>query len=206
MFNAVCRTEGTISKGSWAYGIRSIKASDLPKCRGDWESREFVRRVQSHTPKINPRRNYWCGPYAMAVLTNTSYEEGLTQVWKHDPTSRSIGMVRGVWNSTMQKALKTFFKCKRIANRQQIATGYNIWESEEWMDAVGNDKVPTLARWLKTRNRRTVYLINITGHYIVVAGDKWIDNNTKRWQSINVCKYRKKRVQNVFPIKPLGGK
>ena len=85
-------------KGSWAHDIESIKASDLPKCRGDWESKKFVRKVQSHIPKIKPRRNYWCGPYAMAVLTNTSYEEGLKQVWKHDPSSRSMGMVRGVWN------------------------------------------------------------------------------------------------------------
>ena len=60
-------------KGSWAHDIESIKASDLPKCRGDWESKKFVRKVQSHIPKIKPRRNYWCGPYAMAVLTNTRF-------------------------------------------------------------------------------------------------------------------------------------
>ena len=62
---------------------------------------------------------------------------------------------------------------------------------------------PTLAAWLKTRDRKKTYLVNITGHYIVVSGDKTIDNQSGEWQPqrSRKSKHRRKRVGYAWEIK-----
>ena len=55
--------------------------------------------------------------------------------------------------------------------------------------------------WLKTRDRKKTYLVNITGHYIVVSGDKTIDNQSGEWHSVRKSKHRRKRVGYAWEIK-----
>lgn len=61
---------------------------------------------------------------------------------------------------------------------------------------------PTLAGFLKMRpNRAATYVVNITGHYVLVSGRKFVDTYTRgEWVSIAKCPHRRARVVKVWEL------
>lgn len=60
----------------------------------------------------------------------------------------------------------------------------------------------TLAAWLKQRpDRAGTYVINVTGHYVLVVGQKFVDTQTRgEWVSIRKAPHRRTRVENVWQV------
>lgn len=61
----------------------------------------------------------------------------------------------------------------------------------------------TLAAWLKQRpDRAGTYVINVTGHYVLVVGQKFVDTATRgEWVSIRKAPHRRTRVENVWQVR-----
>jgi hypothetical protein len=62
---------------------------------------------------------------------------------------------------------------------------------------------PTLAGWLRQRpDRAGTYVINVTGHYVLVVGRKFVDTATRgEWVSIAKAPHRRTRVENVWQVR-----
>lgn len=61
---------------------------------------------------------------------------------------------------------------------------------------------PTLAAWLRTRpDKCATYIINVTGHYVLVSGRKFVDTYTKgEWVNIGKAPHRRCRVVKVWQV------
>jgi hypothetical protein len=60
----------------------------------------------------------------------------------------------------------------------------------------------TFAAWLRQRkNKAGTYLVNVTGHYVLVSGRKFVDTYTKgEWVNIGKAPHRRTRVVKVWEI------
>jgi hypothetical protein len=60
----------------------------------------------------------------------------------------------------------------------------------------------TLAAWLRQRpDRAGTYVINVTDHYVLVVGQKFVDTATRgEWVSIRKAPHRRTRVENVWQV------
>lgn len=60
----------------------------------------------------------------------------------------------------------------------------------------------TLAAWLRQRpDRAGTYVINVTGHYVLIVGRKFVDTATRgEWVSIAKAPHRRTRVENVWQV------
>ena len=142
------------------------------------------RTAQSHTPlRTSKSRHTWCGPYAAAVFLRQHYDAAYDACLQF--TYR--GKITGMSNSLMKVVMG--------ANGIQMTFHY-----KREIGSYARDNA-TLAAWLKTRDRKKTYLVNITGHYIVVSGDKTIDNQSGEWHSVRKSKHRRKRVAYAWEIK-----
>ncbi len=62
---------------------------------------------------------------------------------------------------------------------------------------------PTLWSWVMNRRpdeKRGLFLVNVTGHYVVINGYMMNDNHTLKPVMIDDMPWKKKRVQNVWRI------
>lgn len=128
-----------------------------------------------HEIKNPPKRTkMWCGPSALAIITGEDYETCRATLSKI--TNRPV---MGVHNCDMRSALNRF--------------GYG-------MDARWFKPDSTLAQWLKDRNSKSLFLVVLSNHYIVVQGRKACDNHTKTPVFTGDMRLRRARIQNVFEI------
>lgn len=60
----------------------------------------------------------------------------------------------------------------------------------------------TLAEWMRTSKRDpdAYYIVQVTGHYVLVKGRKFIDNHTKDWVFLRSAPWRRKRVEHVYKV------
>jgi hypothetical protein len=134
-----------------------------------------------HAIKNPPKRTkMWCGPSALAIITGEDYETcryALSQI--------SGRPVMGVYRHDMATALWRF--------------GYS-------MDARTFEPGATLASWLRSRSAadaKTLFLVVLSKHYIVVQGRKACDNHTKEPVFIGDMRLRRARIQAVYEISEL---
>lgn len=60
---------------------------------------------------------------------------------------------------------------------------------------------PTLAEWMRSkRDPDAFYIVNVTNHYVLVRGRKFIDNHSKEWVFLRSAPHRRKRVAHVFKV------
>jgi hypothetical protein len=142
--------------------------------------------MQSYT--IPRGHNSYCGPSALAYLTRTDPDYAAAQFrkWSH---KRSI---KGVSNSLMLFTLRMLgFKPFEAVPRSLRPIDNTRWPSVRY---------PTFKQWWLSTEEEAVYLVNITGHYIVLDGLRVYDNRFREGQAFHVCPYLNRRVKAAWRI------
>ena len=128
-------------------------------------------------------RNNYCGPCALAYVLETDPDKAAALLRKTSGT-RSI---RGVSNGLLIEAIWAAGVKTRLAF------------------PIGQVPHPQLRRWLLTReDPAALYIVNITGHYIIVHGDQMFDNRFHLGKPLEKCPYLLRRVVNAWMILPAG--
>jgi len=140
--------------------------------------------------KIKSNRNHsiYCGPAACSVITGKSIECVESYInWRRG--HRTDRIVRGAWPEELQYALSKL--------------GYVCTMTDRY------DKIyrPTLAAWLRERDDRSqLVIIHLTNHYVVVKGNKLIDNHTIHPVSIKDAPHGRCKVYAVYQLAELPSK
>ena len=135
-------------------------------------------------------RTLWCGPYALAVVSGLSYDEvykkALRKVRRDTPNychqpKYIKGMMKGQVEA-VAKTLKVPCKFGRVEGMSRTATLSNL------MDYLQPNRV---------------YIVGITGHYVVVntSTGMLIDNIHKDWVKVGESKHFRCRVEEVAEVK-----
>lgn len=137
-------------------------------------------------PKIQKARKgvTWCGPAALAYLCGLTYEEAeraILRARKRHGNDRKI--IRGVWTSNIIPTLNRFYT----------------------VQGVHVEGKPNLRKWIEwDRRPKSVYLVTVTGHYVVVSS-KGIFDNQSGLVPLDSPKQLRKRVKSVLLLKPRKG-
>jgi hypothetical protein len=121
-------------------------------------------------------RNHYCGPAALAYVLRSDPDEA-ARLLRQVSGKRSI---HGVTNVNLDAALQA-------AQVRFVRT------------ATGNGRLPTrclptLARWYNTVPLGE-YIVCVTGHYIVVDGERMFDNRHHQGKPMALCPYLRRRVK-----------
>jgi hypothetical protein len=133
----------------------------------------------------------WCGPAALSAVTG----EPTSRI--HDIIKKIRGNNRPVKGVTNSELVKTAF-----------VLGYTLEPIhdyfEEWRKApCGSCPIqfkPTLARFVRQRRKELhdPVVINVTGHYVVVHGRTFVDNNVAGPVPLKKAPRRRCRVKKAF--------
>lgn len=177
---------------------------------------------------VSQEGNRYCGPLVLAALLGCTTAEAAAKVRLATNSDRAI---KGMHNAEMVNTLVRVggFNVEKLdvpkhyiedrgfgqpsgvlsfSTRSWFKPGTNIM----WRD--GEDGIaaspfiaikrigPTLAQWLRQRpDRAGTYVINVTGHYVLVVGRKFVDTKTGgEWVSIAKAPHRRTRVENVWKV------
>lgn len=127
----------------------------------------------------------WCGPYALALISGLDYDTVYGKVLraknKRMPTHKKRKYITGMSKSLMQIVAKTM-KCLFMFVKAQRMT------LNSYIDHLTPNKV---------------YIIQITGHYVVVDTRTWeiCDNQSKAWQSISDSKHKRCFVKKIAEVR-----
>ncbi len=138
-----------------------------------------------HSIKHNNASKMWCGPAAIAAVTGVDTKT-ITQI------IRSVGnksRVKGVSNDDLLRALKVLGYETTLVDKAAFR-----WERE------------TLCRWKKKNKAKlkTPVIVNVTGHYVVLHGDMFVDNHTKTPVRFSKAPHRRKLVKYAWSVKKVG--
>jgi len=125
------------------------------------------------------RRGIFCGPYCVAAITGASYE-----------TIRAhINRARGRPPNTAVKGTDWLDLDFALSCLGYTGNKYPVLDK------------PTLAQWLKDRPRRHYVLVGVTGHWMLVAGNRVMDTRTGDASvSLKDAPGRRSRVHKVYTI------
>lgn len=175
--------------------------------------------------------NRYCGPLVLAALLGCTTAEAAAKVREATDTDRSIkGMYSRELTATLAangftvaklEVPKHYEPRRRIGQRVEDAVEYCtntwtkyhdgkvlLWRPNNDHGLGGSAMTPvklvgcTLAAWLRQRpNRAGTYVVNVTGHYVLVVGRKFVDTATRgEWVSIAKAPHRRTRVENVWQV------
>lgn len=134
--------------------------------------------------------NHYCGPAALSIITGRSVEEICRLMRIQVTGQRAIKGLHG-WQVVRGLALLGYH-----------AAGIPVASS--WLDF----NRPTLAAWLRRQRKpEDVYLVGVTGHWIVVRGRKIADNHNPNGVFLRRYQHRRRRVLKAWLITkraPLG--
>ena len=166
--------------------------------RRAWRAGETITpaKVRRPVPPVAEGRLAWCGPFAAAVLLRETYAAA------YDRCRAQVA--RSTYAGARDRASVITGMLQRDLEAVLIGGGLKVAGRETFrgrgampgfkVPAYHRDPRPTLAAWLKTRDRSALYLVNVTGHYLVVAGDRTIDNQVGAWVSVRETRSRRARV------------
>jgi hypothetical protein len=153
---------------------------------------ELVKRAGEEGRRMS-KRVKWCGPYALATLTRCTYTEAVDLI-------RTYRGERGYTDSGRRRPVKSV--------AIQELSGILGKNEDEFLFRGSGYAYPTLTQWLhgplsQPRDVWTQYLVLVTGHFIVVAGDLWTDNWCDgAWYPLSECPYKRKRVRGYVRVQP----
>ena len=133
--------------------------------------------------------NTFCGPAAISVITGCTAECAVE--WFRlrrekragpTPTGRPR-QIRGVYHSEMRWVLTQL--------------GYTSRETAYWT----RDDRPTLAAFIKGRDRKATLLVSYGGHLVVMQGNTALDGGHRLW--VGDLPRRRARVSRAWIIEPL---
>lgn len=124
-------------------------------------------------------RNKYCGPAAVSAVAGVSTDRAAA-LMRHKGGRRSI---RGAFNHEVLGAFR-----------------YLGWDNI-MTDSFRKGRRPTLARWLDgDRCRKSAYLVNVTGHYVVVRGDWFADSRQREPVHVDAAPGRRARVVKTWRL------
>jgi hypothetical protein len=187
------------------------------------------RRITSQS--VDRSGNRYCGPLVLAALLGCTSAEAAAKVREATGADRAIkGMFNHEMLKTLAAngfrvaqlpVPKRYVSRRRIGERVEDTVKYvsNTWwkgsghSIQAWRppadaDMSGSAMTPvkltgcTLSAWLRQRpDRAGTYVINVTGHYVLVVGRKFVDTQTSgEWVSIAKAPHRRARVENVWQV------
>jgi len=126
--------------------------------------------------------NKWCGPYALAMISDKSYEEAYL-IAKKKLRKRSI---TGMYNHQF-KAVARYM-------------GFNKFE---WQFVPKSESKPTLRSFKDWMRPNRIYVVQVTRHYVTVNTSDWTVqcNQTQKWEPLDECKHRLRRVAAYAEVK-----
>ena len=125
-----------------------------------------------------------CGPYALSALTGiepAKIEQLVNQHRDAKPNAR-------VWAMRPDECAKVLKRLGYTVSKHVTESGYNY------------SMQPTLAQWMKGRNRSATYLVLVTNHFILIKGTKLIDTYTRKPVACYKAPHRRKRVKAIYQI------
>ncbi len=124
----------------------------------------------------------FCGPAAIMTITGKDHLQ-VCRALNRTMLRNRDARVRGVYNWCIVRTLERM--------------GLKI-------TAVGILSKPTLWNWVMNhrtpKDKRALFLVSVTGHYVVINGFQMNDNHTKKPVMIDDMPWKKKRVRNVWRI------
>lgn len=115
----------------------------------------------------------FCGPAALSLITGRSVDDCVT-VLKH--IRQSARAIKGIYNTEMREALGHL--------------GYQM----HVLPVRGRPTLAQLLRSLRERGPEHIFLINTTGHYVVLRGRKIYDNKNPEGVFVRQYNHRRARV------------
>ena len=153
-----------------------------------------------------PRKGFrtnWCGPYAMAAILHTTYENA-EALYRQEEGDMAPADIRGTVPAIVVSALGRAGLFTTVAFDPLDVVEARLVGDTTYM---GVSRPPTLAQWLREwrQDKAATYLVQVTGHWVVVGGRQVIDNHMKTWTAEGKSKHRRRRVQKVWRVdKPKG--
>ncbi|HEX5426614.1 MAG TPA: hypothetical protein VFW94_23960 [Candidatus Acidoferrales bacterium] len=130
-------------------------------------------------------RNSYCGPAALAYVTRTDPDTAAAHLRRWGRLRAVKGVSNDLLQFTMRQLGIQFHFCMPTQLRWNSKRGKWIKPTLScWMDAVPDGE----------------YIVNITGHYIVVHNDLVFDNRFHLGKSVCVCPYLRRRVKAAWRI------
>jgi hypothetical protein len=117
--------------------------------------------------------NQFCGPAALSLITGRSVDDCVS-VLKN--VRHSSQVVKGVYNGEMREALN------HLGYRMHV------------LPVRGRPTLARLLRSLRERGPEYIFLINTTGHYVVLRGRKIYDNKNPEGILVRQYQHRRARV------------
>lgn len=135
-------------------------------------------------------KNKFCGPTVLSVLSGRSTDECALLA------SRDGNPLKGMYVSEMGESLRKL-GIKYIWKRCYNTKYYNQFNRRH--------PYPTLKTWAETcrkpSERNNIFLINITGHYILLKGNMVLCSQTLgEWVPLSEYRRKSSHVQNFFKI------
>jgi hypothetical protein len=174
--------------------------------------------------------NRYCGPLVIAALLGCTTAEAAAKVrlatnidgaikgMRNADMVKTLERVGGYTLTPMAFPMR-YIEQRRIGQpggQLQFATnawtlnvpgGIRLWRPpSEGLHASPYTKVRrvgcTLAAWLRFRaDKSATYVVNTTGHYVLVVGRKFVDTGTRgEWVGIGKAPRRRSRVENVWQV------
>jgi len=135
--------------------------------------------------------NRYCGPAALAYVTRTDPKYA-AKVLREVSGRRAIIGVRAYEMTEALKHLGLGYKAMTIADRIVSRRRTN-----------GCRLIPqSLCQWLDTfqPNADEEFIVNVTGHYLVIHGERYYDNGCHLGKPVSACPHLRKRVKNAWRI------
>ena len=151
--------------------------------------------MKLHNIKHDYRAKLWCGIAALATITGkktSECREAVLAVREKNYEANGFSAseisrhVTGMYNWELLGALKLM--------------GFNSSQSHDYFNVPMKSR-PTLAAWLKTRQQKNaVMVVNVTGHYVVISGRKFIDSRHDAPVPQSKAHCRRKKVKAAWVI------
>ena len=141
--------------------------------------------MKKHTPQTRQiiycdtgvYRTTWCGPYAIAVICGTEYEQAY----------RTVRTIRGKRH------------CKGITCDNLTKASAKLGVKGKWVDL---EKRQKFGNFMKTLEKNKVYVINVTKHFLILDTRDYttIDNQVPKWIAGEMSKHKSKLVSKYFVV------
>lgn len=151
-----------------------------------------MSRRKLKTPSVPAGEKAYCGPFALMAVTGLSLAAARKHICRANGWQEGR-RIAGLYESELVNA----FRSAGIPiNRYRLRSkdgGAIRWKRD----------FPTFTRWLNQRTgeeKRAMFLVALTGHYVMVNGNDFIDNHTRELVKLDDAPHRRARVRAVYKI------
>jgi hypothetical protein len=144
----------------------------------------------------NKNSNRFCGPNALAALTGRHVDD--TAHALRIVTKRKA--IKGVFNRHMVAALELLGYRATLVPVQRPLTAVMVHRTKAARTAQAFPTLTQVLRGALKGRGAAPYLVNTTGHYVVIRGRMLFDNKHPEGIRLTECPYRRKRVKAIYAV------